>query len=228
MTARTIHIGLDWSHVVVLSMLVFALLGLRNGWQRGLVTLVSLFFAWGVAIKTVDFLIAVINFAVNIDFSGELRGFFQLLLYVATAIMVVVTFNSRVIPTVPLDRRDQLSGMSTGLLNGYFFILLMLDLGREWLATHVENWEAVFNANVAVDGTMGRLLLMLDFTNNPYMTYAQLIRAQNLILLFLLLVFWHGLLFALLGRVDRGLRRPVRQRSEISGQKPKTGRQVDG
>jgi hypothetical protein len=44
------------------------------------------------------------------------------------------------------------------------------------------------------------------FTNNPYVAYEELITAQSLILLFLLLVFWHGLLFALLGRADKALR----------------------
>jgi hypothetical protein len=146
------HIQLDWNSVVLAAMFLFALGGLRNGWQRGLVTLVSLFFAWGLAIKTLDFLIAAIRFAVNVDFSGELRGFFQIALYVAAAVMVIVTFNSRIIPTRVVDRRDRLSGLSTGLLNGYFFIVLLLDLGRDWLATHVGSGVAVLNNTLAVEG----------------------------------------------------------------------------
>jgi hypothetical protein len=226
MSERIIAIGLDWNNVVVISMLVFAIIGARNGWQRGLVTLVSLFFAWGIAIKTVDFLIAAIKFAAGTDFTGELRGFFQIALYIASVVMVVVTFNSRVIPTHLADRRDRISGISTGLLNGYFFIVLLLDLGREWIATHVEDWQLVFNNNISLDERFVRTLVTINFTNNPYAAYEQLIRAQNLILLFLLLVFWHGLLFALLGRVDRSLRPrpPMQNRQYQSSQEIKNAK----
>ncbi|HEX8681852.1 MAG TPA: hypothetical protein VF707_06025 [Ardenticatenaceae bacterium] len=210
MNDRIITVALNWHNVVLLSMLVFAVIGARNGWQRGLVTLVSLFFAWGIAIKTVDFLIAAIKFAASMDFTGELRGFFQILLYMASVVMVVVTFNSKVIPTYLADRRDRISGISTGLLSGYFYIVLLLDLGREWIATHVEDWQFVFNSNISLDERFVRTVFTVNFTNNPYAAYDQLVRAQNLILLFLLLVFFHGLLFAMLGRVDRSLRpRPV-------------------
>lgn len=198
-------INLDWTHVTLVFMLIFAVVGLRNGWQRGLVTLVSLFFAWGVAIKTTDFLIAAIDFTTQIDFSGEMRGFFQLMLYVLSVIMVVVTFNSRVIPS-STDSRDRLSGLSTGLLSGYFFVVLLLDLGREWIATHVEDWSLVYNSAISLDGRAARTMITINFTNDPYVAYQQLITAQSLILLFLLLVFWHGLIFALLGRVDQRLR----------------------
>lgn len=199
-------ITLDWTEVAIGAMVLFGIIGLRNGWQRGLVTLVSLFFAWGVAIRATDFLIRAIKFLFDLDFSGDQRGFFQIMLYIASVIMVVVTFNSRVINAVPKDRRERLSGVSTGLLSGYFFIVLLLDLGREWLATHVENWDFVYRSSIALDGAARTTEIRVLFTNNPYVAYEELITAQSLILLFLLLVFWHGLLFALLGRADRALR----------------------
>ncbi len=199
-------ITLDWTEVAIGAMLLFGLIGLRNGWQRGLVTLVSLFFAWGVAIRATDFLIRAIKFLFDLDFSGDQRGFFQIMLYIASVIMVVVTFNSRVINSVPRDRRERLSGVSTGLLSGYFFIVLLLDLGREWLATHVESWDFVYRSSISLDGAARSTEIRVLFTNNPYVAYEELITAQSLILLFLLLVFWHGLLFALLGRADRALR----------------------
>ncbi len=204
MVERTIE--LDWNSVVLLAMLLFSMIGLRHGWQRGLVTLVSFFFAWGVALKTVDFLIAAIGFVLGIELSDDLRGLFQIGLYVASVIMVVVTFNSKIIPTRVVDRRDRLSGITTGLLNGYFFVVLLLDLGRDWIATHFEGFTLVFNGNLSLDGSFGRALVTLAFVNNPFAAYEDLIKAQNLILLVLLLVFWHGLLFALLGRVDKTLR----------------------
>lgn len=199
-------ITFDWTEVAIASMVLFGIIGLRNGWQRGLVTLVSLFFAWGVAIRATDFLIRAIRFLFDLDFSGDQRGFFQIMLYVASVIMVVVTFNSRVISATPRDRRERLSGVSTGLLSGYFFIVLMLDLGREWLATHVESWDFVYRSSIALDGAARTTEITVLFTNNPYVAYEELITAQSLILLFLLLVFWHGLLFALLGRADKALR----------------------
>lgn len=199
-------ITLDWTEVAIGAMVLFGIIGLRNGWQRGLVTLVSLFFAWGVAIRATDFLIRAIKFLFDLDFSGDQRGFFQIMLYIASVIMVVVTFNSRVINAAPKDNRERLSGVSTGLLSGYFFIVLLLDLGREWLATHVENWDFVYRSSIALDGAARSTEIRVLFTNNPYVAYEELITAQSLILLFLLLVFWHGLLFALLGRADRALR----------------------
>jgi hypothetical protein len=169
---------------------------------------VSLFFAWGIAIKATDFLIRALDFLLGLDFSGEQRGFFQIMLYVASVVMVVVTFNSRVIQAFPRDRRERLSGVSTGLLSGYFFVVLLLDLGREWLATHLESWDFTIETMIRLSDERKNLALRVIFTNNPYVAYEQLITAQSLILLFLLLVFWHGLLFALLGRADRVLRAP--------------------
>jgi hypothetical protein len=204
MTERIIT--LDWTEVAIVSMLIFGIIGLRNGWQRGLVTLVSLFFAWGVAIRATDFLIRAIDFLLGVDFSGDQRGFFQIMLYVASVVMVVVTFNSRIIGATPRDRRERLSGVSTGLLSGYFFIVLLLDLGREWLATHIESWDIAYRSSIAFDGSARTTEFQIFFTNNPYVAYEELITAQSLILLFLLLVFWHGLLFAILGRADKALR----------------------
>lgn len=200
-------LNLDWTHVTLGAMLLFALVGLKNGWQRGLVTLVSLFFAWGLASRTSAFLIRALEFVAETTISEEMRGFFQIALYVAAAIMVIVTFNSRVIPTGARDRREAISGLSTGLLSGYFFVVLLLDLGRAWFAEHVPSGQLLrFNAAVMLPNRGGDVNVVINFSNNPFVAYEQLTRAENIILLFLLLVFWHGLLFFLLGRVDRVLR----------------------
>ncbi len=206
MNERIIDLKPDWTAVVLLFMLIFALIGSRNGWQRALVTLVSISFAWLVALKTTDFLIRAINFVTEVTITAPQRGFFQLLLYVASVIMVVVTFNSRVIPVGHIDRRDKLSGVASGVLSGYFFVLLLLDLGREWIATHVEDWQLFYTSSIGLGERLTRTVITITFTNNPYVAYDQLLRAQNLVLLFLLLVFWHGLIFAVLGRLDKKLR----------------------
>ena len=198
-------ITLDWSSLTVLFMLLFAFVGWRNGWQRGLATLVAMAFAWLVSIRTVDFLIAAIDFATGADFSGELRGFFQIALYIASVIMVVVTFNSKVIPAAATDRRDRLAGISTGLLSGYFFVLLLLDVGREWIAAHVDDARIALQGIVALDGRSDAANIVINFVNDPMVAYDQLLRVQNLTLLFLLVVFFHGLLFALLNSADKKL-----------------------
>ncbi len=202
-------IELDWNSVVLAAMLLFLLIGLKNGWQRGLVTLVSLFFAWGVALKTVNFLIRATEFVLQVRIDEGASALFQILLYLASALMVIVTFNSTVIQARVANRRDQIAGISTGLLNGYFFVVLLLDLGRDWFATHLEGFTFVWDNALSVDGLFREATIVIEFLNNPYAVYDQLTQAQNLVLLSLLLVFFHGLLFWLLGGLDRRLRTPV-------------------
>ncbi|MGH2542143.1 MAG: hypothetical protein ACRDIB_05085, partial [Ardenticatenaceae bacterium] len=62
------------------------------------------------------------------------------------------------------------------------------------------------SGNVIVNGLFRNAQIVVDFLNNPLDVYNELVRVQNLILLFILLVFWHGLLFWFLGRVDKTLR----------------------
>ncbi|MGH2543844.1 MAG: hypothetical protein ACRDIB_13660, partial [Ardenticatenaceae bacterium] len=112
MVEKTIE--LDWRSLVLFCMLFFGFVGWRNGWQKGLATLVSLFFAWGVAQESLTFLLRALEFILEVDLGDKATGLFQILLYTATAIMVIVTFNSRIIPGRVFDTRDKASGFSTG------------------------------------------------------------------------------------------------------------------
>lgn len=205
MLQRTITLPLNFTILTILTMLLFAWIGGRRGWRAALVTLVGLFFAWGLAIRTAEFLIAAIDFATGYDFSGEMEDFFRLGLYVSAVVMVVYTFNS-IIRNGTLDRRDRVSGTTVGLLNGYFFMLLLLDLTREWLKRHLNDWVLTLNLGYSFQADPGKLTLIVEFTNNATEVYPILVRVQNIVLLLILLVFFHGLIFGILGSVDRRLR----------------------
>lgn len=205
---RTIHLPIDFTILTALVMVLFAVLAMRRGWRAALVTLVGLFFAWGVAMRTTDFLIKAVRFFTGYDFSGDMAGFFTLALYVSTVVMVVYTFNSIIGPAIT-DQRDKITGSTIGLLNGYFFMLLLLDLTRDWIATHVNEWTLTLNVGYAFELDPGRLTIITEFHNNAVELYPQLLTVQNIVLLFLLLVFWHGFLFGLLTGLDRRLRRPA-------------------
>ncbi|MDQ4078520.1 MAG: hypothetical protein M3220_20045 [Chloroflexota bacterium] len=203
-------VEVDWYTIVLLSMLFFAFPGWRKGWQRALVTLVSLFFAWGVALQITNLIVKAMAFVVEIDTLEETTALVRILLYVASTLMVVVTFNSRMIPIPAIARRDRFAGISAALLSGYFFVLLLLDLGREWLVAHLPAARTlVFNSNVIVDGLARQQSLRVEFINNPITVYEQLSEFQNLALLVLLLVFFRGLLFWLFGRDGRTVRTPA-------------------
>jgi hypothetical protein len=197
---------LDWNTIVLVSMLFFVLTGARKGWQRALVTLVALFFAWGVSIKTVDFLLRAFEFMFGIAIGESGQGLFQVLLYLSTAVMVFVTFNiGNVIPVSMLSRRDRLSGMSVGILNGYFFVVLLLDIGRVWFAENFEGFALTLDGGLMSEGLMRAARVIVRFVNNPIDAYDQLVQAQNLVLLGLLVVFFHGFIFWLLGGLNQAL-----------------------
>lgn len=202
---RTVNVPLNFTVLTILVMLLFAWIGRTHGWKAALASLVGLFFAWGLAMRTTDFLIAAIKFVFDYDFSGEMRDFFLLALYVSSVVMVVYTFNG-IIREPKLDRRDRTAGSTVGLLNGYFFMVLLLDLSRDWLARHVNQWTLTLNLGYSFDVDPGTLSIVIRFNNNAAELYPQLVKVQNIVLLLLLLVFWHGLLFGLLGSVDRRLR----------------------
>lgn len=204
--ARTVVLPLNFTILTVLAMLVFAAVGARASWKAALATLVGLFFAWGLAMRTADFLIAAIKFATGVDFGGEMKEFFQLALYVSAVVMVVYTFNSIMREAKP-DRRDRLTGGTVGLLNGYFFMLLLLDLSRVWLDRHLNDWTLTLNFSFSFELDPGKVTLIIKFTNNAVELYPRLLAVQNIVLLLILLVFLHGFIFGLLGMLDRGLNR---------------------
>lgn len=202
---QPITLHLDFTVLTLIVMLLFGLIARRRGWRAGLATLAGLFLAWGLALQTTNFMIRAVYFFTGYDFSGDLAGFITLGLYVSSAIMVVYTFNSIISPATT-DQRDKVTALLVGLLNGYFFMLFLLALTRDWLATHVNNWSLTFYTGYAFDLDPGRLTLITKFTNNATEVYGQLARVQNIVLIFLLMVFWHGFLFGLLTGVDKRLK----------------------
>jgi hypothetical protein len=202
---ETITLHLDFTVLTLIVMLLFALIARRRGWRAGLTTLSGLFLAWGLALQTTNFMIRAVYFFTGYDFSGDLAGFFTLGLYVSSAIMVVYTFSSIIGPATT-DQRDKVTALLVGLLNGYFFMFFLLDLTRDWLATHVNNWTLTVYTGYAFDIDPGRITIITEFTNNAVQVYGQLSQVRNIVLLFLLIVFWHGFLFGLLTGVDKRLK----------------------
>lgn len=199
-----ITIPLNFKIITALSMLFFGVLGAVEGWKKAIVTLVGLFFAWGLAMKTGDFLIRAVNFFFGIDFSGPQAGFFRLILFVGAAVMVVVTFLV-IISDMPRNRQQRIAGLSFGLLSGYFFIVLLLDLSGDWISANVRNWTLTLNFGYSFEVDPGKLTLIINFVNDAETVHTLLRSREALILLALLLIFWHGLIFKVVGKVGRAL-----------------------
>ena len=193
-------LNFDWTHVTLLSILFFGYQGWKNGWQRGLITLVSLFLAWGIALRTSDFLITTIDELMGLNFSAQMDGFFTIVLYVASVVMVVVTANKVI--SAKVEKPEKVSGAVTGLLSGYIFMVLLLNIGHNWLAEHIDTWDAAY---FTLPWHLSREI-STNFTNNPSETYSQLLGWQNMALLFLLLVFLRTFVSEVLERTDKKLR----------------------
>ncbi len=193
-------LNFDWTHVTLLSILFFGYQGWKNGWQRGLITLVSLFLAWGIALRTSDFLITTIDELMGLNFSAQMDGFFTIVLYVASVVMVVVTANKVI--SAKVEKPEKVSGAVTGLLSGYIFMVLLLNIGHNWLAEHIDTWDAAY---FTLPWHLSREI-STNFTNNPSETYSQLLGWQNMALLFLLLVFLRTFVSEVLGNADKKLR----------------------
>lgn len=200
-------INFDWSYLTLLFMLYFGYKGWQNGWQRALVTLVSLFFAWYLALRATDTLIEGMNFLTGLDYGGYMYDLFQIILYLAAVGMVVKLFNeTSVVSGEAKNNRQKLTGISIGILSGYFFSIFLLDLGSNWFADQVQSGNLLeFTASLGLSDYT-RSIPQINFINNSSMFYHELISIQNLILLFLLLFFFHGFLFSFVGRADQVLR----------------------
>lgn len=198
---------LNWIHLTVVAMLLFGYKGWTNGWQRALIMLASLFFAWAIVTEsTTTYLCRIIYAVTDISLSHK-RGLFQLFIYLTTVLMVIVTFN-KLIDTKPKNYRENLTGFLTGLVSGYFFVLLLLDIGRVWLETNINETSPVLvvNSQIYLLGLTRHTQIAIDFTNNPFMSYSELITVQSWILLFWLAIFWFRRMWLFIGQTDKKLR----------------------
>ncbi|GAP64613.1 hypothetical protein ARMA_3036 [Ardenticatena maritima] len=200
-----VHLTVDFMILTYVSILFFALLGVVGGWKRTIATLAGISFGWLVALKSSDFLIRLIRFVLEVDFSGPRTGLFQIGLYVASMVMVVVTFHN-IIERTRGDRRDKLISLSLGSVAGFLFMVLLLDLGRDWIAAHVNNWALSLNLGYNFDSTGAQTVITIDFLNNAVEVYERIGNGQVLILLAIVAIFWHGFLFSTIARLDKKLR----------------------
>lgn len=180
------RLDFDWTHVMLFFILFFLVKGWKNGWQKGLVTLISLFLAWGIAQRTIGSLMALFDSLLGLNFSDEMQGFFAIILYLASAVMVSMTANKVVGGKV--ETPERLFGAITGILSGYVFIALFLDIGHVWLADHLE--VASLHLPIPLPWE-----LSTTFTNNPTEVYFLSSGWQNIILLVLFIVFFQTFLF---------------------------------
>jgi len=200
-----IHLTVDFMILTYVSILFFALLGVVGGWKRTIATLAGISFGWLVALKSSDFLIRLIRFVLDVDFSGPRTGLFQIGLYVASMVMVVVTFHN-IIERTDGDRRDKLISLSLGSVAGFLFMVLLLDLGRDWIDAYVNNWALSLNLGYNFDSTGAQTVITIDFLNNAVEVYNRISNGQVLILLAIVAIFWHGFLFSTIARLDEKLR----------------------
>ncbi len=188
------RLDFDWTRIMLLSIFLFFIKGWKNGWQKGLVTLISLFLAWGIAQRTVGSLLALFDSVLGLRFSDDMTGFFGIILYLASAVMVSMTAN-RVI-SAKVEKPERLFGAITGILSGYLFIALFLDVGHVWLANHLEVASLHFPIPLPWE-------LSTTFTNNPTEVYSLSSGWQNIILLLLIIVFFQAFLFQAWSTVNK-------------------------
>ena len=184
----------DWTHVMLFSILFFLVKGWKNGWQKGLVTLISLFLAWGIALRTIGSLMALFDSLLGLKFGDDMQGFFAIILYLASAVMVSMTANKVIGGKV--ETPERLFGAMTGILSGYVFIALFLDIGHVWLANHLE--VASLHLPIPLPWE-----LSTTFTNNPTEVYFLSSGWQNIILLVLFIVFFQTFLFQAWATVNK-------------------------
>ena len=198
---------LNWIHLTLVAMLFFAYKGWTNGWQRALIMLASLFFAWAIVTEsTTSYLCGVIYAITNINLSSNI-GLFQIFIYLTTVVMVIVTFN-KLIETKPKNYRENLTGFLAGLVSGYFFVLLLLDIGRVWIEANINQTNPVLeiNSQIYLLGLTRHTQIAIDFTNNPFLSYGELITVQSWILLFWLAIFWFRRIWLFIAQTDKRLR----------------------
>ena len=198
---------LTWIHLTVVAMLFFAYKGWTNGWQRALIMLASLFFARLIVNEsTTAYLCGIIYAVTGINLSNN-GGLFQIFIYLTTVLMVIVTFN-KLIDTKAKNYREKLTGFLTGLVCGYFFVLLLLDIGRLWIEANINQTSRVLvvDSQIYLLGLRRHTQIAIDFTNNPLMSHGELITVQSWILLFWLAIFWFRRMWLFIGQTDQKLR----------------------
>jgi hypothetical protein len=198
---------LNWIHLTVVAMLFFAYKGWRNGWQRALIMLASLFFAWAIVTEsTTSYLCRIIYAVTYIDLSAKV-GLFQIFIYLSTVLMVIITFN-KLVQLKAENYREKLTGFLTGLVTGYFFVLLLLDIGRVWIEANINQTSPVLivNSQIYLLGLSRHTQIAIDFSNNPLLSYGELFAVQSWILLFWLAIFWFRRLWLFIAQTDKALR----------------------
>jgi hypothetical protein len=198
---------LNWIHLTVVAMLFFAYKGWTNGWQRALIMLASLFFAWAIVTEsTTSYLCRIIYAITYIDLSAKV-GLFQIFIYLSTVLMVIITFN-KLIQLKAENYREKLTGFLTGLVTGYFFVLLLLDIGRIWIEANFNQTSPVLivNSQIYLLGLSRHTQIAIDFWNNPFSSHAELITVQSWILLFWLAIFWFRRIWLFIAQTDQTLR----------------------
>lgn len=190
------NLYLKWDHIIGLFVLLFAWSGLRHGWQRHLVMLVSFFFCWAIALRTTDFLIHAMDVVLGLDYSGEMEGLFSILLYFASVGFVYWM-------TKPITQKSpyKASGFLSGALSGYFFTVFLLDLGRKWLEEQIWVSESEPTLSLHLPADLPDLSTYL--INNPSETYMQLTAWQNMLSLLVLMIFLYPFVSTVLGYLDR-------------------------
>ena len=192
-------LNFSWIHITVFFSLFFGYQGWKNGWQRGLITLVSLFLAWGIALRTTEFLLITFDELMGLHFGNDMEGFFRIMLYVASVVMVVVTANKVI--GGKIEKPERVSGALTGFISGYIFVALLLDVGHKWFAEHIETREVAY---LHLPGHLPEI--STNFTNNPSEVYSQLLGWPNIVVLFIFLVFLRTFVSEVLGGAEKKLR----------------------
>lgn len=194
----------DWVSLTVIILLLFAIIGLKRGWQYGLATLAAHFFAWGMTREATLYFIRIAEAATERPVTGQTNDFFPIIIYLLLVILVMVAF-SKFVGKEPKKSNEKVASLAMGALSGYFFLVLLLDTGRQWIANQFTSVDPLVNLQLTVDSLFS-ITILSDFTNNPYTAYEDLLKVESLILLLLLVVFWHRLIWSFLTWVDNKLR----------------------
>ncbi len=196
-------IHLNWKWLTAGILIFFAIIGLKKGWQYALATLAAHFFAWGMTREATRYFIRIAEAATERPVTGQTNDFFPIIVYLLLVILVMVAF-SQFVGKEPKKSNEKIASLTMGALSGYFFLVLLFDTGHQWIANQFTSVDPLVNLQLTVNSLFS-LTILSDFTNNPYTAYEDLLKVESLILLFLLVVFWHRLIWSFLTWVSSKL-----------------------
>lgn len=200
-------VHLNWEILTIGILIIFAVIGFKKGWQYALATLAAHFFAWGITTEATLYLIRVASAITERPITGRTNDFFPIIVYLLLVVMVMVVLSKFIETKGPPKQGNQkVASLTMGALSGYFFLVLLLDIGRQWIANQFTAIDPLVNLQVSVHDLFS-LTISSDFTNNPYTAYEELLTVESLILLLLLVVFWNRLIWSFLTWVDKNLLR---------------------